>query len=268
MEALTATLLEHGYVVLFAFVLLDQLGLPVPALPIVVAAGGLAGAGQLDPLVALLVATAAGALGDWLWYELGRRHGLKIVRVLCRISLEPDSCVRRTQGLFARHGARSLLVAKWVPGLQTMAPPLAGASQMARLPFFAYAVAGGVSWAAVLLGVGYALRDQIGALGTMLGDLGARALPLLAGGLAIYIAYKLIQRQRFIRRLRVSRVTPAELSQQLAGGERVEVVDLRHALDFATDPYRIPGARRLAPEEIEARHEEIPRDRDIVLYCT
>jgi membrane protein DedA with SNARE-associated domain len=268
MEPITAALIEHGYAVLFALVLLDQLGLPVPALPVVITAGGLAGAGRLDPLVAVGVVTLAATLGDWVWYELGRKHGIGIVRVLCRISLEPDSCVRSTQGIFARHGPRSLLVAKWIPGLQTVAPPLAGAARMERTPFFAYAVTGGVLWSGVLIGAGYAMRDQLGVIGAMLAELGGLAVVLLGGGLALYLGFKVLQRRRLIRALRGARISPLELRDQLEKNEPLEVVDLRHPIDFATDPYLIPGARRMEPEELDLRHAEIPRDRDIVLYCT
>jgi membrane protein DedA with SNARE-associated domain len=267
-EPITATLIEHGYSVLFALVLLDQLGLPVPATPVVIAAGGLAGAGRLDPVLAIGLVTLAATLGDWVWYELGRMHGIRIVRVLCRISLEPDSCVRSTQGIFARHGPRSLLVAKWIPGLQTVAPPLAGAARMERLPFFAYTLTGALIWSCVFVGAGYALRDQLGAIGAMLAELGGLAVLLLGGGLALYLGFKVLQRHRFIRALRGARISPLELRDQLEMGEPVEVVDLRHPIDFATDPYLIPGARRVEPEELEHRHAEIPRDRDIVLYCT
>lgn len=267
-EQLTAALLEHGYWVVFAIVFIDQVGFPLPALPVVVAAGGLVGTGHLDPIATLAVVMLAALPGDWILYELGRRHGHRVVRTLCRIALEPDSCVRSTQGIFARHGARSLLVAKWVPGLQTMAPPLAGAAHMRRLPFFAYATAGTAIWGAVLIGMGYGLHEQLAAIGAMLAELGWFAAVLLVGGLALYLALKAIQRRRFMLNLRGARISALELSELLAGEEPVEVVDLRHAVDFASDPYSIPGARRIDPEEIEYHEAEIPRDRDIVLYCT
>jgi membrane protein DedA with SNARE-associated domain len=268
MEAITATLLEHGYAVLFVFVLLDQLGLPMPAFPVIIAAGGLAGTGQLDPVIAVALVALAAIIGDWLWYELGRKYGIRIVRLLCRIALEPDTCVRSTQTTFGRYGPRSLLVAKWIPGLQTVAPPLAGAARVERAPFFAYATMGGLIWSGVLIGTGYALHDQLSVIGAMLAELGGFAVVLLGGGLALYMAFKLIQRQRFIRTLRGARISPLELRDMLEMSEPIEVVDLRHPIDFATDPYLIPGARRMEPEELEHRHAEIPRDREIVLYCT
>src|SRR5712691_2508672 len=115
-------LLRHGYSVLFAWVLVEQLGLPVPSVPLLLAAGALAGRGRLNLSLVAALPIVAALLSDALWYELGRRRGVKVLQFLCRISLEPDSCVRRTENVFARHGARSLLVAKFVPGLNTAAP--------------------------------------------------------------------------------------------------------------------------------------------------
>jgi len=229
---MTATLLEHGYAVLFAFVLLDQIGLPMPALPVLIAAGGLAGAGPLDPGPTIGVVTVAAILGDWFWYELGRRYGLGIVRVLCRIAIEPDSCVRSTQGIFARHGPRSLLVAKWVPGLQTVAPPLAGAARMQRLPFFVYAAVGALLWSALLVGAGYALRDQLGVVGSMLEDLGGLAVVLCGGALGLYVCFKILQRHRLIRALRGARISPLELWDHLENRKSIEVVDQMEGLTW------------------------------------
>lgn len=268
MEAMMAAVIEHGYIVLFVLVLADQAGLPMPTLPLLVAAGGLAGKSYIDPFLAVLVATLAALLADWLWYELGKKHGVRIVRVLCKIALEADSCVRNTQALFARHGARSLLVAKWVPGLQTVAPPLAGAAGLARGPFLLYAGAGALLWSGSLIGAGYLLRDQIGAIAARFQDLGFIAVLILGGGLLLYIVYKAIQRHRFVRSLRGARISPGELGEIIARNEQIEVLDLRHPIDFATDPNMIPGARRVSPEDLDRHHEEIPRDRDIILYCT
>jgi membrane protein DedA with SNARE-associated domain len=196
MEQASAFLLTHGYLVLAAFVFVDQLGLPLPVLPVVLAAGGLAGTGSLDPFVAVGVVVLATIPADWIWYELGRVQGVRVVRALCRIALEPDTCVRTTQGTFSRHGAPSLLVAKWLPGLQTVAPPLAGASGLGRLPFLAYTIAGTTIWAATLIGIGYALRDELERVADWLVELGGAALLVLGGAVAVYLAIKVAQRQR------------------------------------------------------------------------
>src|SRR3989442_381188 len=119
-------LLTHGYALLFACVLAEQVGLPVPAVPILLGVGALAGSGHMSVVVALCVAAAASLPPDLAWYELGRRRGSRVLGVLCRVSLEPDFCVRRTENLFVRYGWRTLLIAKFLPGLSTVAPPLAG----------------------------------------------------------------------------------------------------------------------------------------------
>src|SRR5271169_4165869 len=123
-------LLHHGYLVLLAWVFAEQAGVPVPSLPLLLAAGALAGAGKLNFAIALLVCLLAAVSADTIWYELGRKKGIKILQLLCKISLEPDSCVRRTEGLFEKQGARSLLFAKFLPGLNTVATPLAGIVNM------------------------------------------------------------------------------------------------------------------------------------------
>src|SRR5262249_11809389 len=129
-------LLRHGYVVLRPLVFAEQVGFPFPATPFLLAAGALAGRGHMNFWFCLALSTVAAVLADGLWYQLGRKKGISVLQFLCRISLEPDSCVRRTEGVFAKQGARSLLVAKFVPGLSTAAPPLAGRFSIGRGGFF------------------------------------------------------------------------------------------------------------------------------------
>lgn len=259
---------RHGYLVLFVWMVADQLGLPIPAIPILLAAGAVAGSGRLSLPLILLVSIVASLLADTLWYELGRRKGVRVLNFLCRVSLEPDSCVRRTEQVFGRYGARSLLVSKFVPGLTTAAPPLAGIFGM-RLPrFLACAALGALLYAAVYAGLGYLFSAQIERLAAAALVLGEWVLLLIASGLALFILGKLWQRRRFLHRLRTARITPEELKERLDKGDEIVVVDLRHALDLDAEPHHIPGALHLTPEEIENRHEEIPRDRDVVLYCT
>jgi len=259
---------RHGYLVLFVWMVADQLGLPIPAIPILLAAGAVAGSGRLSLPLILLVSIVASLLADTLWYELGRRKGVRVLNFLCRVSLEPDSCVRRTEQVFGRYGARSLLVSKFVPGLTTAAPPLAGIFGM-RLPrFLAFAGLGALLYAAAYAGLGYLFSAQIERLAEGALVTGEWALLLIAGGLALFILGKLWQRRRFLHRLRTARITPEELKERLDHGEEIVVVDLRHALDLDAEPHHIPGALHLTPDEIENRHAEIPRDRDVVLYCT
>jgi membrane protein DedA with SNARE-associated domain len=261
-------LIEQRYPLLFGAVLAEQLGLPLPAAPLLLSAGALAGMGKLDFAAALALSGLASLAADLAWYEAGRRRGGRILAWLCRLSLEPDSCVRRTEDAFARHGARTLLVAKFVPGLSTIAPPLAGIAGMTAWRFAAWDGAGALLWAGTYLALGVVFERQIEAVARGIEALGGDLLG--AGGVLLlaWLALKWLQRRRFLRRLRVARITPEELKSKIDGREPVVVVDLRHHRDFDADPVTVPGALRLSTDELQQRHLEIPRDRDIVLYCT
>jgi membrane protein DedA with SNARE-associated domain len=258
-------LIRHGYAVLFGWVLLEQLGLPIPAAPLLIAAGALARAGKMNLTFAVGLAFIAVILADLFWYSLGRYRGGRILKLLCRISLEPDSCVRRTENLFVRHGVHSLLVAKFVPGLNTAAPSLAGIFRMPVRRFIIFDSLGAFIWVATVTSLGLIFSDQLEQIALRWGGW---LVAVLAGGLVAYILWKFIQRRRFIRRLRIARITPKELMDKLTAGENISVVDLRQPIDIEAFPQMIPGALRIAMEEIEDRHGEIPRDRDVVLYCS
>jgi membrane protein DedA with SNARE-associated domain len=268
MDDVIQFLVRHGYTVLFVGVLAEQMGLPLPSVPFLLVAGALAGSGQLNFVFSVVLGVSASLLSDIFWYELGRRRGSLVLNLLCRISLEPDSCVRRTENVFARHGARSLLVAKFIPGLSTVAPPLAGIFRM-RLPrFLMFDSVGALVWVGTFTGLGYLLSDQVEKIAAYAVRLGGWLVAVLAVGLAAYIVWKYVQRRRFLRDLRIARITPEQLKQKLDAGEDVVIVDLRHSLDFEAAPYIIPGALHLPTEQWEQRNHEVPRDRDIVLYCT
>ncbi|HEX7229748.1 MAG TPA: VTT domain-containing protein, partial [Candidatus Binatia bacterium] len=204
-------------------------------------------------------------LADPFWYSLGRYRGGRILKLLCRISLEPDSCVRRTENLFVRRGVHSLLVAKFVPGLNTAAPSLAGVFRMPVRRFIIFDCFGALLWVVTVASLGLILSDQLEEIALRWGGW---LVAVLAGSLATYVLWKFIQRQRFIRRLRIARITPKELMEKLTAGENISIVDLRQPMDVEAFPQIIPGALRIAMEEIEERHREIPRDRDVVLYCS
>jgi membrane protein DedA with SNARE-associated domain len=232
------------------------------------AAGALAGAGQMNLWLSIALAVLAALLGDVSWYQFGRQRGGRVLNLLCRISLEPDSCVRKTENAFVRHGSRSLLIAKFVPGLNTMAPPLAGIIGMRLWRFLIFDALGALLYIGLFTGLGYVFSNQLEQVAARVASLGFSLLVILAAGLAGYITWKYIQRRRFIRSLRIARITPDELKRKIEAGEEVVVVDLRHSLDFDTESQTIPGAIRLAPDKIEEGHDQIPRDREIVLFCT
>ena len=262
------SLAQYGYMVVFGSVFAEQIGLPFPSEPFLLAAGGLVGSGRLALLPVLLLAGIASLIGDTAWYWLGRAGGPRVLGWLCRISLEPGSCVTRSKRFFGDYGARSLLIAKFVPGFSTIAPPMAGVIRMPFRDFFLGSALGGVVWAGAYVAVGWIFSSQLEQVLHVIDQLGVQALVLGGVALAAYIVWKFIARRRFIRKLRVMRITPEELKARLDGGEAMLVVDLRNRIDFEAEPEIIPGALHLTVDELEARHHEIPRERDIVLYCT
>jgi membrane protein DedA with SNARE-associated domain len=261
-------LIKHGYVVLLAWVFAEQLGLPIPSLPVVLAAGALAGTGQLSFWSSLFFITVAALSADSIWYMLGRRKGIRILQILCKISLEPDSCVRRTEGIFSKQGARSLLLAKFIPGLSTVAPPLAGIFHMRTRKFLLYDGVGSMIWGGSILGTGYIFSEQIEHIAERAAKLGSGLAVLIIGILAAYIAWKFVARQKFLRELRIARITPEELKLEIDSGVELVIVDLRHSMDFEADPETIPGAFRMDAAELEEKNDRLPRDREVILYCT
>jgi membrane protein DedA with SNARE-associated domain len=254
--------------VLLGWVFAEQIGLPIPSIPLLLAAGALAGTGRMNLPWSLALALIATLTADGIWYQLGRRRGIKILQLLCKISLEPDSCVRRTEGAFARQGARSLLVAKFVPGLSTVAPPLAGIFQMKVERFLLFDAVGVLLWAGSALGVGFLFSEQIELIAEHAARLGGGLLVLFIAALGGYICYKFAARQRFLRELRIARITPEELKQKIDAGEELVIVDLRHSMDFEAEPETIPGALHMDAAELEIKSNALPRDREVILYCT
>lgn len=269
MIAATHLQILSAYAVFFFWMLAERLGLPLPAGPFLVAAGTLAGTGRIKLGVALVLVGAASLVGDLVWYEVGRRLGTRALGLLCRISMEPDSCVRRSENFFERYGPYSLLVAKFIPGLRTAAPPLAGALGMPRRRFVSYDVLGALLWAAAYLGTGYVFAGRLEQIAAYVFQTsGLLAATAVVGALGIYVGGKYVRRWRVLRQLQGPRITPEELKQRMESGEPLAIVDLRHTLDFLASPYLIPGAIRIPLEKLELRQQEIPRGREVVLYCT
>lgn len=268
MHATIEFVLRHGYALILGWVFAEQIGLPVPSMPLLLAAGALAGAGRMNFFHALFLATIAAVSADFMWYQLGRRKGIRILQLLCKISLEPDSCVRRTEGIFSKQGARSLLLAKFLPGLGTVAPPLAGIFHMRVRRFLLFDGLGSLLWAGSFLAVGFVFSEQIEHVAERLSSLGSGMLVVLIGAFAAYLAYKYIARQRFLRELRISRITVDELKDKIDSGEELVIVDLRHSMDFEADPETIPGALHMDAKELEEKTDRLPTDREVILYCT
>jgi len=260
-------IIRHGYVWLFLAALVERLGLPLLVTPVMVAAGAVAAIGDLSLLGIIAVAVVASEIGDLVWYELGRQRGSSVLRLLCKISLEPDSCVRRSENAFARHTTGSLIYSKFVPGVGRLAGPVAGMSGMSRDRFLLFNGLGSLLWAA-----GFALAGYIPAkklpIDVMLEAAAGWLLALLIVALIANVIWKYVQRQRFIRSLRISRISVQELKEAIDRGERPFVVDLRHKLEFLVNPRTVSTAVRIAPDELAMRRAELPLDREVVLYCT
>jgi len=260
-------IIRHGYIWLFLAALLERLGLPLLVTPLVVAAGAVAGLGQLSLLAIILVTVIASEIGDLVWYELGLRQGSSVLRLLCKISLEPDSCVRRSEDAFARHTTSSLVFSKFVPGVGRLAGPVAGMTGTSRSQFLLLNALGSLLWAALFALVGYIPARKL-PIDLLLEEAAGWIFVALIVALAANIIWKYVQRQKFIHSLRVSRISVEDLKAAIDRGERPFVVDLRHRLEFLVNPRTVSTAVRISPDELPLRHAEIPRDREVVLYCT
>jgi membrane protein DedA with SNARE-associated domain/rhodanese-related sulfurtransferase len=258
---------RHGYLLMFAWVFAEQAGLPIPSAPLLLAAGALSGMHQMNLVTSIAFATIGAVASDAMWYELGRRKGVRVLQLLCRISLEPDSCVRRTQISFTRNGPRVLLGAKFIPGLNAMAAPLSGIIRMGWQKFLLYDTAGALAWVAAFMVTGYVFSGELERIAASAAYLGEGLLFLVLAAFAGYILWKFYNRRKFLRKLRIARITPEELKEKIDAREDVIVVDLRHSLDFEANPETIPGALHIDAADFEEAFEIIPRDREIVLFC-
>jgi len=268
MELPTHVLLMYGYLLLFGWVLVEQLGIPLPATPVLLAAGALSVDGPIHFSVALMVALSATLIADCTWFLIGRRHGHHMLRILCKLSLEPTTCVRRTQDSFGRRRGVTLMFAKFVPGLAMLAPPVAGQNGMGFGWFLFYDTIGATLWVSVLLTLGRFFGDLLKRNTSILDWAGRSSGALLILGIAGFFVARILRRRAVLKALVASRLEPEELMRQLEAGEEVFIVDLRHPLELVPDPFTLPGAVHMSPDALTQRHHEIPRDRDVVLYCT
>jgi membrane protein DedA with SNARE-associated domain/rhodanese-related sulfurtransferase len=259
---------DYGLIVVVVNVLLDQIGLPVPAVPTLIVAGAVAADGQL-PLFALFALSALACLAaDCGWYLVGQRYGIRVLKTLCRISLEPDSCVSQTQTRFERWGVNSLVIAKFIPGLAIIAPPMAGALRIGWWRFLLLSSCSAVLWVGSALAAGMLFKTKIAQLLDHLSEFGGMAGTLIAVALAAYIAFKWWQRSRFYKMLRMARISVNDLFALIQAGASPVIVDVRSATARALEPRWIPGALHVPLQEAAHRLKELPRDREIILYCT
>lgn len=264
----TRWLLQHGYLLLLSAVAAEQLGLPVPAAPLLLAMGGLAAYGYFNLVTALVLSSLAALAADLVWFELGRRRGESILGVLCRISLEPDSCVRLTHHAFDRYGPASLLFCKFVPGLSTVAPPMAGSSGMSLIRFVLLDFVGASLWAGSFLATGWLFRRETERALEILSRLGTWFFVALAAPPLLWLAWKYGQRRAWFSRVKVQRVAPDELQTMMAWGEPPVVVDLRPERTVRRSGLKVAGAYVLEVEELNIHLRKLPAGSHLVFYCS
>lgn len=264
----TQILLAYGYLLLFVWVLVEQFGIPLPATPVLLAAGALSADRKVSFTVALLAGLLACLISDSSWFFIGRRYGHHVLRLLCKLSMEPTICVRKTQDSFGRRRGTTLLYAKFIPGLATLAAPVAGQNGMGYLSFVVFDAIGATLWMTALLTAGRLFGDALKRNPNLFDWVGRFSGALLVVGILGFFIARLYRRRRLLHKLVKARLEPEELKRQLDAGEPVYIVDLRHPLELIPDPFTLPGAVHVSPETLEARVQEIPRDRDVVLYCT
>jgi membrane protein DedA with SNARE-associated domain/rhodanese-related sulfurtransferase len=264
---------HHAYGVIFGWVLAEQAGLPFPALPVMIAAGTMSAAHKLHIAYLLPLIMLACLISDSAWFFLGRRYGRKILNLLCRFSLESTTCVAKTQGTMSKRGALTLLYAKFVPGVSTLAPPIAGQAGVSYATFVLYDLTGSLLWAGAWLFAGRFLGDLAEKSQAFFGVLEHFAVLLVLAAVIAVVVYRVVKRRQFRNELTELRLEPTQLWTMIAEAEsqglaRPFIVDLRHPLDVLTDPLVIAGALRITPSDLQKRREILPLDRDIILYCT
>jgi membrane protein DedA with SNARE-associated domain/rhodanese-related sulfurtransferase len=266
-HAIIALIAEYGLLLVFLNVLVEQAGLPLPAVPTLVVAGALSAIGKLPLGAVILVALLACLISDLAWYWAGRYFGAAVMRTLCRISLSPDSCVEQSELRFQRWRGQILLFAKFVPGLSTIAPPLMGAMKL-RIPRFVLLDGiGSLIWIGVMVGLGYAFSQQIDGVLTMLASAGTFALESLVTLLVAYVLVKWGQRKRLLRSLRLARITVDELHQLIEEGAAPVVVDVRSQATRLVDSRIVPGAVLVDMVGIHWQLDRVPIDQEVVIYC-
>ncbi|GGI54716.1 DedA family protein/thiosulfate sulfurtransferase GlpE [Oxalicibacterium solurbis] len=257
---------QYGLLFVFGNVLIEQLGAPVPAYPTLVITGALLGRGEYSAPMLLLTGVIAALIADYAWYLAGRRYGGRVMAKLCRISLSPDSCVRQTEGVYARYGAASLLIAKFVPGFASVASALAGAIGTRSGKFLLFDSLGAMLWCGSAIFLGSLFSSAVSDLLDILASLGKWGLALVALAFAVYLAKKWWQRYTFLKDLRMARITVKELDALLKGGNPPTIIDVRTGL--ARQNGRIPGAMVMsADDDLSALVINPQTDSEVIIYC-
>jgi len=264
---------HYAYLIIFLWVLVEQIGIPIPSVPVLLTAGTLSATHRVSFIGITFAMLVACVIADTIWFSLGRRYGNSVLKLLCRLSFEASTCVSKTEGYFTRRGPVTLLFAKFVPGLSTVAAPIAGQTGMSYPRFLAWDLAGSLIWGEAFILAGRFFGDLAKKSAPFFAWLGHFAFFIFDAMVLGFIAHRIWKQRKFLQQVREMRLEPAELKEMLDAAETNHttppfIVDLRHPLDYLPDPRVLPGALRIGPNELKQHSEIIPRDRDVILYCT
>lgn len=266
MAQLSHLIQTYGVLIVFGTVLLEQIGLPIPAFPILIIAGAMAVDGGLSWPLTLAASVAGCLISDYFWFRAGRHYGKRILRLLYKISLSPDSCVSQTEDNFSRWGAKSLVVAKFIPGFNTIAPPLAGAMGTTTVRFVWLSVAGGLLWSGVGMGLGAWFHDSVDDVIDWFETLGSTALMVVGALLALFVLLKYMERKRNLGAAKLPRISVDEVGALLEAGHDPLIVDARSVTARQLEQ-GIPGAV-VYGDTREPLLATLDRERHIVVYCS
>ena len=260
--------LTYAYWILFFWVMVEQLGVPIPSVPLLLTAGTLTATHKLSLPLVLLSVVAGSLVSDSVWYAMGKKYGGSVVKLLCRLSMERATCVRKTENYFTKHGAGALVLAKFIPGLGSVAAPIAGQTGMKYRFFAIFDTAGILLWAVAFTLGGRFFGDVLKRHPNALQWVEHFAFALFVILLMAFFIWRFLRQRAFLREIRMARLEPDELKGMLDREQPVYIVDLRHPLDYLPDPRTLPGAVLLSPDTLVQQSGDIPRDRDVVLFCT
>jgi membrane protein DedA with SNARE-associated domain/rhodanese-related sulfurtransferase len=267
MPNLIELLQVYGVFIVFAIVLVEQGGLPIPAFPILVVSGALAATGGINLAACVAVAVFACLIADYFWFSAGRFYGSRVLRLLCKISLSPDSCVSQTEDKFTRFGPKSLVVSKFIPGFNIIASPMSGALGVSTPRFLAYSITGSLLWSGTGVALGMYFHRSVDQVLTMMSTMGTTALLIVLGLLGLFVMYKYWERVRFRRDMEVERISMAEFASLIEEGRQPIIIDARSMTSQELEE-AIPGARSFTASDPKGFMAGIDKDSHIVVYCS
>src|SRR5690242_708719 len=265
MQLLVDLVQHYGLSLVFAVVLIEQIGLPIPSYPILIVTAALSTQGDYRVPQVVVFAVFACLLADFAWYRAGARFGRRVLTLMCRISLSPDSCVRQTENIYAQWGAPSLMIAKFVPGFGAIATAMAGVVGVSAFAFVFFDMIGATIWTGLAAMLGWIFRNAVDDVLNVIESAGRLGLAAIVGALVLYVLSKFVQRQRLLRQLRMARVSVDELHTMLKGDPPPLVIDVRSA--FSREGGVIPGSRWIEARAPDEELRSLPATDEVVIYC-